>query len=144
MTRPSWDDHWFAHAELSAQRATCMRLRVGAVIVQGNRLVGSGYNGAPAGLPHCSQVGCLHDALGRCKRCVHAEMNALLSTSPQERAGAVMYVTHQPCPECSVVLLNSGLAAVFYRHPYDHPHELKEALEGMVKASRVLVDVEER
>lgn len=134
--RPSWTDHWFAHADLTRERATCNRLMVGAVIVdRHNRLVGSGYNGSPAGLPHCTEVGCLKDAHGRCKRCVHAELNALLSTSPAERAGGSMYVSHQPCPECTVVLLNSGLAAVYYRHEYAHPNELRLPLHAMARQS---------
>lgn len=100
-----------------ASRSTCPRSQVGAVVVSDKRIKGTGYNGSPAGLPHCSDAGCLMMD-GHCIRTIHAEINALMECSPGERKGATIYVTHRPCPECSKAIINSGIVRVVYAHEY--------------------------
>lgn len=125
MSRPGFAETWFNVAAIVSERGTCPRLKVGAVLVGADgRVKSTGYNGAPSGRAHCTEAGCLTEPeTGRCKRTVHAEINALLGASPEERARGTLYVTHQPCPECQAVLLNSGLATVYYREPYRAPLE---------------------
>jgi dCMP deaminase len=102
-----------AHAV--AERSTCSRLHVGAVIARDSRAVSTGYNGNPAGMPHCQHVG--DDP---CKNAVHAEANAIAFAArhgaPTE--GAEMFTTHQPCLKCAQLIVNSGIVRVVYDFPY--------------------------
>ena len=110
--RPSWDDTFLAIAEIVSQRATCSRRKVGAVVVRGNRIISTGYNGAPSGRPHCIDGGCprgkfTHDELPKDADynqypCValHAEANAILMYGLGGSSGATLYVTEKPCQQC--------------------------------------------
>lgn len=62
LDRPSWNDYFMGIADLVAGRATCIRRKVGAVLVKDRRILCSGYNGAPAGIPHCGETGCLRSS----------------------------------------------------------------------------------
>ena len=107
-------------ADLYADRATCIRGRVGAVAVRGGRIVATGYNGAPAGLVHCLDEGCL-EVNGHCVRAVHAEAN-LVAWAAREGIpllGVTLYCTTQPCLPCSKLLVNAGVKTVYYRDDYD-------------------------
>lgn len=115
--RKDWDTYFMDIAYQVKERSTCPRLHVGALIVKDKRIKGTGYNGSPAGLPHCDEEGCfLID--GHCKRTIHAEINCLLETSPEERKGATLYVTHQPCPDCQKLIITSGIKKVVYGESY--------------------------
>lgn len=116
--RKSWDEYFLAIAAEVAERSTCPRRRVGAVLVKDKRIKGTGYNGAPRGLPHCDDVGCLMDN-GHCIRTIHAEINALLECTPEERAGATLYCTDYPCDNCAKVIANCGIARVVYARAYN-------------------------
>lgn len=114
-TRPTEDEVLLRVAEVLAVRSTCSRLAVGAVLAQNGRIVSTGYNGAPPGLPHCE-----HYMDEPCERAVHAEANAILSAA---RLGitaddTTLYVTYSPCTRCAQFLIMSGVRAVHYRHPY--------------------------
>lgn len=118
-----WTPFFLQMAFLSAQRASCDRRHVGAVLVQDKRVISTGYNGAPPGEPHCDDVGHLMaDKEGRpsCIRTVHAEMNALLFAAQYgiSTRGSTMYVTDQPCKECLKAMLSAGVVAVFYARKY--------------------------
>lgn len=117
--RPHIVEYWLRVAEDISRRGTCPRLHVGAVVVDEHGVVvSSGYNGAPRTLPHCEEVGCyIEEETGRCKRTVHAETNALLQAG-RSAWGGTLYCTHQPCAECSNLILNAGIKAVYYMHPY--------------------------
>ncbi len=115
--RKSWDEYFMDIARQVKERSTCPRLRVGAVIVKGKRIKGTGYNGSPPHFPHCDDVGCLMID-GHCKRTIHAEVNALMECSPEERAGATIYITAQPCMECTKLIIASGIERVVYANPY--------------------------
>ena len=114
-------------AELVAERSTCLRRQVGAVIVKDRRLLATGYNGAPGGVPHCEDVGCLRGKMGvasgeRHELCrgVHAEQNALIqaATFGASVSGATIYTTHQPCFICTKMLINAGVVDIFYQEGY--------------------------
>lgn len=121
MPRPSWDEYWMAMANLVATRATCNRKHVGAVIVKANRIISTGYNGAPAGLPHCDDVDHeMKDIDGRpsCIRTLHAESNALDQAGPAA-SGGTLYATVTPCYECAKRIINSGIVRVVYGEWYN-------------------------
>lgn len=116
--RKSWDDYFMAIARLVAERSTCLRRHVGAVLVREKRILCTGYNGAPAGMRHCSDVGCLRAEQGippgeRIEICrgIHAEQNALVQAAAFgiNVAGAILYCTHEPCVTCGKMLLNARI-----------------------------------
>lgn len=115
--RKDWDHYFMDIAFKVAERSTCNRLKVGAVVIKNNRIKGTGYNGSPAGLPHCEEIGC-EIKNNHCIRCIHAEVNALLECSPEEREGATLYVTDEPCAECQKLIITSGISKVIYARSY--------------------------
>lgn len=117
--RPSWDEYFLQIAFTVAQRSTCDRAHVGCVLVRDRRILATGYNGAPAGLPHCDDVGHLM-VDGHCVRTLHAEQNALIQAALHgvSTEGATAYVTHQPCLTCAKMLINAGIRRVVYAGNY--------------------------
>lgn len=115
--RTDWDTYFIQLAFQAATRATCPRLQVGAVIVKHNKIVSTGYNGAPSGEPHCTDEGCL--MVGRsCKRTIHAEDNAISHSSRLDRAGSTLYLTDNPCIDCADKIVRSGISEVVYSRVY--------------------------
>lgn len=109
MTRPDWDEYFLSIAKVVATRASCPRKSVGAVLVRNNRILSTGYNGAPKGMPHCTDVGC-NIVDNHCERARHAEMNALHYVVNHEQIpGSIMYCTLQPCDHCRGVLTKYGV-----------------------------------
>lgn len=115
--RKDWDTYFLEIAFKVRERSTCPRLQVGAVVVKDNRIKGTGYNGSPSGLAHCDDAGCMMRG-NHCVRTIHAEVNALLECSPEERKDATLYVTARPCAECSKLIINSGIKRVVYAVEY--------------------------
>lgn len=121
-------------AHLVKTRATCPRRSVGALIVRDKRIVATGYNGAPRGLPHCPPDGQFNDwpngcmRAGHCIRSLHAEQNALLQAAMIGVAceGATIYVTDQPCNNCAKMIINAGIKKVVYEGHY--PDEFSKEL----------------
>jgi len=122
-------------AELVAQRATCLRRQVGAVLVRDKRIVTTGYNGVPTGIQHCLDVGCLRETQGvpsgeRHELCrgLHAEQNAIIQAAVYGISldGATLYCTNQPCAICSKMLINAGIRQIFYLEGY--PDSLAERM----------------
>jgi dCMP deaminase len=133
--RPSWHEYFMTITREVAGRSTCMRAAVGAVIVRDRSILATGYNGAPAGMPHCLDVGCLvyesrtpsGDLEQNCFRTIHAEINAIAQAARNGTSiqGADIYVTHTPCIHCFKTLVNSGIKRVFYAREYKL-HTLEE------------------
>lgn len=135
MSRPTWDQYFMDITKVVATRSTCLRRQVGAVIVKGKRLLTSGYNGAPQGLKHCGEVGCLRTERAvpsgeRHELCrgTHAEQNAIVQAALYGVAieGATLYCTHQPCSGCTKMIMNAGIKRIVYLLPY--PDELATEL----------------
>ena len=133
--RPSWDEYFMDITRVVASRSTCLRRKVGAVVVKDKRLLTSGYNGAPQGLVHCLEVGCLRERMKiasgeRHELCrgLHAEQNAIVQAALHgvQIAGATIYCTHQPCSACAKMIINAGIRRIVYEHPY--PDELARDL----------------
>jgi len=126
--RPSWDEYFMTITRQVAERSTCVRAKVGAVIVRDRSILATGYNGAPAGMPHCLDVGCLvyesktptGDVETNCFRTIHAEINAIAQAARNGSRidGADVYVTHTPCIHCLKTLVNTGVRRVFYEKAY--------------------------
>jgi dCMP deaminase len=121
-SRPSWTSYYIELAKHVATRATCPRLHVGAVVVRDNRILVTGYNGSPSGVAHCTEIGCLM-ANDHCERSIHAEANAIIQAAVHgvTLVGATAYVTHQPCRNCTKLLVGSGIRRVIYAAPYADP-----------------------
>ena len=127
IMRKVWDQYFLDIAFQVRDRSTCRSLKVGAVVVKDNRIKGTGYNGSPSKMAHCDDVGCMMRA-NHCVRTIHAEVNALLECSPEERKGATIYVTARPCAECSKLIINSGITRVVYAQDYHVDYDwFKEA-----------------
>lgn len=137
LDRPSWDEYYMEITRVVASRSTCVRRHVGAVIVKGQRLLCTGYNGAPCGLPHCGEpgVGCIRAANQvpsgqRQELCrgLHAEQSAVVQAAMYgvPIQGATIYSTHQPCSACTKILINAGIKRIVYQHGY--PDKLAEQL----------------
>jgi dCMP deaminase len=127
MPRPSWDEYFMDITVRVAQRATCLRRKVGAILVKDKKILTTGYNGAPAGLVHCEEVGCLRDRLGvprgeRHELCrgTHGEQNAIIQAASfgVSIRGATLYTTHFPCVLCTKMLINAGVKRVVYLEGY--------------------------
>ncbi len=128
--RPSWDEYFLEITRVVATRSTCLRRRVGAVLVREKRILATGYNGAPTGLPHSLEVGCLRDQLGipsgeRQEICrgLHGEQNVLIQCALHgvSTRGAVLYCTHEPCITCAKMLINAGVVKVIFLAEYPDP-----------------------
>lgn len=125
--RPSWGEYFMSITELVAQRATCVRRKVGAILVQDKRIVTTGYNGAPAQISHCLDIGCLREEQGvpsgeRHELCrgLHAEQNAIIQAAIHGVSveGATLYCTNMPCSICSKMLINARIDRVYYKEGY--------------------------
>ena len=125
--RPPWSVYFMDIAELVARRSTCRRRQVGAVAVKNKRILATGYNGAPSGIPHCLEVGCLREKEGipsgeRHELCrgIHAEQNVIIQAAFHGVSieGATLYCTNLPCAICTKMLINAGIREIFYQDGY--------------------------
>jgi len=122
--RPQWDEYFLHVADLVSSRSTCLRRHVGAVLVKDERIISTGYNGAPRGLQHCLDIGCLREKKGipsghRYELCrgVHAEQNAIINAAYYgvSTEGSVLYCNTQPCIICARMIINAGVIKVVHR-----------------------------
>ena len=137
--RPSWHQHFLTITRNVAERSTCTRAKVGAVIVRDKNILATGYNGAPAGMPHCIDAGCLvytsrtptGEVEENCFRTIHAEINAIAQAAKNGASirDADIYITHTPCIHCVKVLINTGIRRIFYEREYKRA-TIEELLRG--------------
>ncbi|MBW1796983.1 MAG: cytidine/deoxycytidylate deaminase family protein [Deltaproteobacteria bacterium] len=128
MSRPSWNEYFMSITKMVARRSTCLRRQVGAILVKDKRILATGYNGAPSGLRHCEEVGCLREDTSipsgqRHELCrgLHAEQNAIIQAAYHGFSirGAMLYCTNKPCVICSKMLINAGISKILYEDGYD-------------------------
>jgi len=133
--RLSWDDYFMEITRLVSKRSTCMRRHVGAVIVRDRRILATGYNGAPKGLAHCSEIGCLREKMGvpsgrmqELCRGLHAEQNAIIQAalSGVSIENSQIYTVTQPCVVCAKMIINAGIKRIVFDEAY--PDQLSEEL----------------
>lgn len=146
QTRPSWDEYFFEIAQIVAKRSTCLRRRVGAILVKDKRILATGYNGAPSNIKHCLDAGCIRESKKvpsgeRHELCrgIHAEQNLIIQAAYHgiSIAGSILYCTNFPCSICAKMLINSGIKKILYQEGYaDSLSEelIKEARIEVVKA----------
>ena len=147
MARPSWDEYFLEIAALVSSRSTCLRRQVGAVFVRDKRVLTTGYNGAPGGLKHCEEVGCIREREGipsgeRHELCrgIHAEQNAMLQAAQFgiSLRDSVLYCTNQPCVLCAKMLINTGVKRIVVRDGY--PDKLSQE---MLEEAGVVIEIKE-
>ena len=126
-TRPSWDEYFMGITEMVAQRSTCLRRKVGAILVRDKRIIATGYNGAPAKVSHCLDIGCLREQQGipsgeRHELCrgLHAEQNSIIQAALHGFSveGATLYCTNMPCAIWSKMLINARIEKIYYKEGY--------------------------
>lgn len=119
--RPSWDEYFMKLAWLVAERSTCLRHHVGAVIARDKRILTTGYNGAAAGTKDCLELGCLRDELKipsgqrhEICRAIHAEQNAIIQGGFHgiNIKDSILYCTHSPCVLCAKMIVNAGIKKI--------------------------------
>ncbi len=139
--RPDWHTYFMDITKLVARRSTCLRRAVGAIVVKDKRILSTGYNGAPAGIPHCVETGCLRQQLKvpsgeRHELCrgIHAEQNAIIQAAYHgvSIAGASLYCTNQPCSICTKMIINAGIKTIYYQDGYADPLSLQMLTEADV------------
>jgi len=127
VKRPDWEVYFLKIARLASTRSTCLRRHVGAVLVKEKNILATGYNGAPSGVPHCADVGCLREKESipsgqRHELCrgLHAEQNAIIQAAYHGVSirGAVLFCTNFPCVICSKMLINAGIRIIYYESGY--------------------------
>ncbi len=144
--RPSWDEYFMEIAHLVKTRSTCIRRQVGSVIVKDKQILSTGYNGAPTGCKHCSDIGCLRNQLNipsgerhELCRALHAEQNAIAQAARHGICiqGSTLYVTHQPCSLCAKLIINAGISEIIYQGDYPDDLSLKLLEEANIKFTRI-------
>jgi len=143
MNRPDNDTYFMEMAQLISTRSTCVRRRVGSVIVKDKRVLTTGYNGSPKGTMHCEDLGCIRDQQNipsgtRHELCrgVHAEQNAVIQAAYFGISidGATLYTTTYPCSMCAKILINAGIKEIVYADSY-----LDELSKMLFKETNIIV-----
>jgi len=125
--RPSWEAYFMDIARRVATRSTCLRRAVGAVVVKNKRILTTGYNGAPSGVRHCLETGCLREQMNvasgqRHELCrgIHAEQNAIIQAALHGVSiqGATLFCTNLPCSICAKMIINAGIEKIIYESGY--------------------------
>lgn len=151
--RPDWDTYFMRITKLVATRSSCLRRRVGAVLVKDKRILATGYNGAPAGMAHCEEAGCLRDQLHipsgeRHELCrgLHAEQNAIIQAARQgtEIKDSTLYCTTAPCSLCAKMLINAGVTRIVYEGSYPDERAMAFFAEAGVKVEHFVLEEDEQ
>ena len=129
MERMSWDHYFYELAEMVASRSTCIRRKVGAVLVnEKHRILGTGYNGPYSGYPHCTKDSCIRTKMNipsgsepHLCVAVHAEMNIVHMLRDTEIEGGTLYCTTQPCCTCLKSFLSCGISRIIWKDKYNDP-----------------------
>jgi len=146
MNRPTWEEYFMEITRLVAKRATCLRRQVGAVLVMDKRLLATGYNGAPSGLAHCLEVGCLREEKQipsgeRHELCrgLHAEQNVIIQAAFHgiRIQGSTLYCTNLPCAICTKMLINAGIKEIIYEGGYGDTLSREMLLEAGIPARQL-------
>lgn len=147
MNKPSWQSYYMNIAQAVSKRSNCIKRQIGAVIVIHNRVVSTGYNGTPRGVPDCADGGCARCAnslvvsgtsLDTCW-CCHAEENAIVQSAWHgvSTAGGTLYTMFSPCVQCAKMIINAGIVEVVYQG--DYPQSSSELLKaGKIVLSKLL------
>ncbi|SNX53557.1 cytidine/deoxycytidylate deaminase family protein [Thermoanaerobacterium sp. RBIITD] len=145
--RPTWDEYFMQVVDVVKTRSTCLRRQVGAVIVRDRHIISTGYNGAPSGLKHCVDVGCMRENLSipsgeRHELCrgTHAEQNAIIQAALNgvSTKGATIYISVSPCSLCAKMLINAGIKRVVYEGEYPDKLSLQFLNEAAIDIVKIV------
>lgn len=145
--RPTWDEYFMQIVDVVKTRSTCLRRQVGAVIVRDRHIISTGYNGAPSGLKHCVDVGCMRENLSipsgeRHELCrgTHAEQNAIIQAALNgvSTKGATIYISVSPCSLCAKMLINAGIKRVVYEGEYPDKMSLQFLNEAAIDIVKIV------
>ena len=148
VTRPDTDEYFLKIALVVAERSTCRRHHVGAVAVKNKHILATGYNGAPAGLKDCLELGCLRNEMNipsgtRHEICrgIHAEQNVIIQASLHgvSLEGSTIYCTHTPCNLCAKMLVNAKIGRLVSFGKYDD-----SAFIDLFQQAGIKVDIKKR
>lgn len=147
--RPSWHQYFMEMAFLASQRSTCLRRKVGAVVVSENQILATGYNGAPKHVQHCGETGCIRQKLNTPSgtmhelcRGVHAEQNAIVQAAINGTSirNSTLYCTNHPCSICAKMIINAEIKNVYIAD--DYPDPLAKDMFAEAGVELILVDRE--
>ena len=147
MDRPSWPQYFMEIAHVVAKRSTCMRRQVGAVIVRDKQILSTGYNGAPKGLPHCEETGCIRQELNvpsgerhELCRAIHAEQNAIAQAAYNgvSLKDSTLYCTTAPCSLCAKMIINAGIKKVYYEGSYPDARAMEYFRDAMIEVYQIV------
>ncbi len=135
-TRISKDDYFMKIAEVVSERSTCIKRKVGAVLIKDSYIVSTGYNGAPSGFNHCTPLTCVRQNLKSGEkpelcRGVHAEINCIIQAAIHGTSiigNTTLYTTHFPCMSCLKLIINAGIKRLVYKEGYNMENKVKEDL----------------
>ena len=147
-TRPSWQQYFMEMAFLVARRSTCLRRKVGTVLVRDNQILSTGYNGSPKGIAHCSETGCLRAQrmfppaaiMNSAEVCMPNKMPSSKPANGSSTRGATLYCTNQPCSICARLIINAEIKTVYVASTY--PDALAEQLLKEAGIEVHLYDIE--
>jgi dCMP deaminase len=124
--RISWDEYFSCFCLLTSARSSSEKLKVGAVIVFDNRIISTGYNGYPTGIPHVSIHRDGHEV-----NTIHAEQNAIIYAAKEGISikDTTMYVTHYPCLNCCKSIIASGIKEIKYINDYNNDEIVDQLLQ---------------
>jgi dCMP deaminase len=141
--RPDWDEYFMDIAHVVSRRGNCSRRKVAAVIVRDRRIISTGYNGTPRGIPNCFEGGCPRcasdapsgESLGECI-CAHAEENAIVQAAYHGISvrDGVLYCTLSPCLMCTKMIINAGISEVVY----DQEYHFSEQARGLFATAGIV------
>lgn len=137
--RQTWNEYFMDLAHLVSTRSTCDRLHVGAVLTKDKNIIATGYNGSPAGMPHCDDVG--HEMEdGHCVRTIHAEQNALIQAAKHGHStkDSTLYITHSPCYTCSKLIITAGITNVYFHQEFRKSKGLHLLSDANIKWQKII------
>jgi len=148
IKRPAWDEYFIKAALLISERSTCLRRRVGAVLVKDRRVLATGYNGAPCGVIHCDTAGCLRQKLNvpsgqRHEMCrgLHAEQNVILQAAYHgvSTKNSSLYITNAPCSICAKMIINAGIKEVIVLGEYPDKMAIEFLGEAKIELRKLTI-----
>ena len=134
--RISKDEYFMKIAEVVSERSTCIKRKVGAVLIKDSHILSTGYNGSPSGFNHCTPITCMRQDLKSgekpelCKG-VHAEINCIIQAAIHGTSilgNTTLYGTHFPCMSCLKLIINAGIKNLVYKEDYNMENKIKEEL----------------
>jgi len=147
--RISKDDYFMKIAEVVSERSTCIKRKVGAVLIKDSHILSTGYNGSPSGFNHCTHQTCMRQNLKSGEkpefcRGVHAEINCIIQAAihgTSIQGNTTLYSTHFPCMSCLKLIINAGIKRLVYREGYNMENKIKEKLlnESKLNVEQLLI-----